>query len=481
MKSVDRESFPRCFLLALLVALALSSSALAAEKPNVLLVMADDLGWGDVAYNGNEMVKTPNLDAMSLQGFRFDRFYAAAPVCSPTRASVMTGRHPNRMGCFQWGHTLRPQEVTLAEVMKKAGYRTGHFGKWHLGSVRKGSPVNPGASGFDTWLSAPNFYDNNPILSRQGKAVQTQGESSIVAADAAIDFMKRAVDQQKPFFAVVWFGSPHRPHDAFPEHRGAYVNETEKLQNLYGEITGLDQAVGKLRASIRDLGVRNNTVFWFCSDNGALPEGNTGGFRGHKGDVYEGGFLVPAILEWPDQISKPGHTQVRCNTSDIFPTVLEMAGIEGTTSHPLDGMSLVPVMEGQIHTRKQGMGFWDYPIRGISTPSKAWMKELWEAQEEGNELKDDWRLRLDAGKISEKYPMDSFPGHSAWIHEDWKIHRMENRETGAVTWELYNLKEDPKEQENLVLLNQRKSGQLKAELERWLKSVVASLNGEDYR
>jgi len=127
-------------------------SARSSRKPNIVLCMADDQGWGDMAYNGHPVLKTPNFDAMAASTLRFDRFYAAAPVCSPTRGSVMTGRHPNRFGCFKWGHTLRPQEITIAEALKTAGYVTGHFGKWHLGSVRKGSPVNPGASGFDEWF-----------------------------------------------------------------------------------------------------------------------------------------------------------------------------------------------------------------------------------------------------------------------------------------------------------------------------------------
>ncbi len=171
--------------------------------PNIVLCMADDQGWGDMAYNGHPVLKTPNFDAMAREGLRFDRFYAAAPVCSPTRGSALTGRHPNRFGCFQWGHTLRPQEITLAEALKTAGYATGHFGKWHLGSVRRGSPVNPGASGFDVWFSSPNFFDNDPILSEQGRAVPTKGESSMVTVDAALKFIRRCVAEHKHFLAVV--------------------------------------------------------------------------------------------------------------------------------------------------------------------------------------------------------------------------------------------------------------------------------------
>ncbi len=129
-------------------------SAQSNDRPNIVLVMADDQGWGDMAYNGHPIVKTPNFDSSAATGLRFDRFYAAAPVCSPTRASVMTGRHPNRMGVFKWGYPMRPQETTIAEAVKTVGYTTGHFGKWHLGSVRNDSPANPGRNGFDEWLSA---------------------------------------------------------------------------------------------------------------------------------------------------------------------------------------------------------------------------------------------------------------------------------------------------------------------------------------
>ncbi len=154
------------------------------KKPNFILCMADDQGWGDVGYQGHPVLKTPHLDAMAREGLRLDRFYAAAPVCSPTRGSVLTGRHPNRYGCFSWGHPLRVQEITIAEAMKKAGYVTGHFGKWHLGEVRADSPLCPGAKGFDRWLSTPNFYDLNPLMSDQGRVVRKQGDSSMIAAEA---------------------------------------------------------------------------------------------------------------------------------------------------------------------------------------------------------------------------------------------------------------------------------------------------------
>jgi arylsulfatase A-like enzyme len=448
------------------------------RKPNIVLCMADDQGWGDMAYNGHPVLKTPNFDAMAISALCFDRFYAAAPVCSPTRGSVMTGRHPNRYGCFKWGHSLRPQEITIAEALKTVGYVTGHFGKWHLGSVYKGSPVNPGASGFDEWFSAPNFFDNYPILSREGVAVQTKGESSMVTVDAAIEFIHKHAKSSKPFLCVVWFGSPHNPHQAIEQDRVIYDNQNEKLQHFYGEITGMDRAFGKLRAELRKLDIYENTILWYCSDNGGLPGlGSTGG-RANKGKIYEGGLRVPAIFEWPARILNPRITDVPCNTSDIYPTLLEITGVKMENQPPLDGISLVPLIDGKMETRPQPMGFWDHPTGGISTPSRKLMSELLELQKSGKEVDDPSRLCLDAGKITKKYPVDSFPGHAAWLDWPWKLHRIETKQD--VKLELYNLVKDPDELNDLTAHNTRRVKMMKAELEEWQNSVISSLNGEDY-
>ncbi len=451
------------------------------EKPNIVLVMADDQGWGDMAYNGHPVLKTPNFDRAAAEALRFDRFYAAAPVCSPTRGSVMTGRHPNRFGCFKWGHPLRPQEITIAEALKQAGYTTGHFGKWHLGSVRKGSPVNPGASGFDAWFSAENFYDNGAILSREGKAVQTEGESSMVTVDAALEFIRQCVAEKKRFLAVVWFGSPHGPHQALEEDRRLYADQPKQLQHFYGEITAMDRAFGKLRGEIRDLGIRDNTILWYCSDNGGLPKvGSTGGHRGNKGQVYEGGLLVPAILEWPARIPKPRTTGVRANTSDIYPTLLEITGVAMDDQPPLDGISLVPLIEEKMTERPKPMGFWDYPIGGIGTPSHQWMTEVLEAQQAGREPEADWKLRLDAGEITKRYSQTELAGHSAWIDGHWKLHRIADKTGAKVRFELYNLADDRQEKNDLLASQPDRAEKMKAALEAWQRSVVRSLNGEDY-
>lgn len=448
-------------------------------KPNIVLCMADDQGWGDMAYNGHPDLKTPNFDAMAATALRFDRFYAAAPVCSPTRGSVLTGRHPNRFGCFRWGYPIRPQEITVAEALRTAGYITGHFGKWHLGSVREGSPVNPGASGFDEWFSAPNFFDNNPILSREGKAVQTQGESSMVTVDAAIEFIRKHAQNSQPFLAVVWFGSPHGPHEALEQDRALYVGQSDKLQHFYGEITGMDRAFGKLREELRSLGIHENTLLWYCSDNGGLPNvGSTGG-RGHKGQIYEGGLRVPALIEWPELITNSRATGVPCNTTDIYPTLLEIAGVRTANQPPLDGISLVSLIAGTMKDRQKPMGFWDYPAKGKPVPGNKWMMELLDAQKAGNPVGDTGRLLLDAGEMAGKLPSDSFPGHSAWLDWPWKLHRIQG-ETGTVKLELYNLSDDPGEKEDRAVTDSDRVNLMKSELENWLKSVVGSHNGNDY-
>ncbi len=457
-------------------------------RPHIVLVMTDDQGRADVGWNGHPVLKTPRLDEAAAAGVRFDRFYAAAPVCSPTRASVLTGRHPNRAGVFQWGYPLRQQETTIAELLRSAGYVTAHFGKWHLGSVRRRSPVHPGHHGFDEWLSAPNFYDNDPILSHRGTAVPLTGESSMVTVDAAIDWLRAQDPTKAPLFAVIWFGSPHLPHRASETDRRLYADQPERLQHFYGEITGVDRAFGKLRDTLDELGLRDNTVLWFCSDNGGLPRvGAAGGLRGRKGSVYEGGLMVPAFLEWPAQIPSPRRIAMRCSTCDIFPTLLDIAGIRDAVSFPLDGISLLPWLTAENRPeedasvrsggRPRPMGFWHHPVPGIRTPSAEWMAELLAAQRAGGDLPPHNADRR-AGQLPDPpYPIDFWPGHAAWIDGDWKLHRIQNGT--QVRWELYDLKADPAETEDRWPKEPDRARPMQHALETWLRSVVHSYNGKD--
>ncbi|MPZ17838.1 MAG: sulfatase-like hydrolase/transferase [Luteitalea sp.] len=460
----------------LVVLLALPGCA--AEQPNVILAMADDQGWGDTAYNGHSVLKTPTLDEMAASGLRFDRSYAAAPVCSPSRCSVLTGRHPNRFGCFTWGHDLRAEEVTIAEALREAGYRTGHFGKWHVGPVRTESPVSPGSSGFDAWLSSPNFYDLDPWMSDNGEAVKTQGEGSMVIVDAAVKFIHSAAQAKQPFLAVIWFGSPHVPHEALDEDLAQYRDQAEQMKPFLGEITAMDRAMGHLRQQLRALGVADNTLLWYTSDNGAIPVGSTGGLKGKKGDLWEGGIRVPGIIEWPSRITTHRTTDIPVSTVDIYPTVLDIAGVEAPRARLLDGISLAPLIDGEMAQRSKPLGFWVYPAQGRPVRSSELLQELAEEQRTGQPVRPDARLPLETRTPAKGDSADRLPGHAAWIDGDYKLHRIPDGEGFKST--LFNLKIDPAETHDLVEQETSRAKAMRAQLEAWQHSVTRSLNGEDY-
>jgi len=471
----------RCASLSLLVTVVfLTHATQGADLPNIILCMADDQGYGDVGYYGASDVKTPVLDEMSRTALRFDRFYAVAPVCSPTRASVLTGRHPNRMACFSWGHSLRPQETTIAEALHQAGYMTGHFGKWHLGSVRADSPVCPGNSGFDDWLSSPNFYENDPLMSHRGRVISTKGESSRVPVDFALDFMREAGRQKKPFLAVIWFGSPHAPHIATEEFLALYADQKKALSHFLGELSGIDAAMGHLRTSIRDLGIADNTLLWYTSDNGALPNvGSTAGLSGRKGDLYEGGIRVPAIIEWPAVIQTSRITTALSGTVDIYPTLLEVAGVTVQNQPVLDGQSLLPLIRGGELNRRQGLGFWVYPKAGIRTPSHEWLLELHEEQEADDQRP--WHAVEPVHAQVGGYAVDEMPGHSSWIDGRFKLHRIPRKDAaGAFDLRLFDLESDAQEKTDLAAAQHDRAAAMQKQLVTWQRSVIRSLNGEDY-
>ena len=222
---MHRPALAAAFLCFALTVASLPAEPGASLKPNIILVMADDQGWGDTGYNGHPFVKTPELDAMAKNAFVFDRFYAGAPVCSPTRASVMTGRSPIRAKVPNHGRYMRPQEQTIAETLKDAGYVTGIFGKVHLGSGQPDTPCNPGGMGFDEWVVGLNFFDNDPYLSRNGKVEHREGKGSVILMDDALAFLKKHKDENKPMFTVIWFPSPHDPHQEVPDGPELYTGE----------------------------------------------------------------------------------------------------------------------------------------------------------------------------------------------------------------------------------------------------------------
>ena len=377
--------------------------SLAAERPNIVLVMCDDLGWGDVGFNGNTVIQTPHLDAMAQGSLRFERFYAAAPVCSPTRGSCITGRHPFRYGVYfaNTGH-MKSQELTLAELLKKHGYRTGHFGKWHLGTLTKtqkdanrGGPGGvahfspPQANGFDVCFSTESKVPTwDPMLRPKGnnskkwwdpaeenvpygtgywdekgrRATENLwGDNSRIIMDRAIPFMRAAAQKEQPFFTIVWFHTPHLPVVAGPEYARMYANHEKYAQHYYGCITAMDEQVGRLRMELRAMGVAQNTLVTFCSDNGPEGQANSapgvaGHLSGRKRSLLEGGIRVPGLIEWPGKV-RPGNTLIPAVTSDYLPTILDIIGVEPADQRPLDGVSLLPLFQGKMKERSKSIGF----------------------------------------------------------------------------------------------------------------------------
>ena len=436
-----------------------------ASRPNIVLIMSDDQGYGDTAYTGHPHLKTPVLDEMAAKGLRFDRFYAGHPVCSPTRGSVMTGRNPNRFGCFLYNYSIRPQEITIAEVLKRAGYATGHFGKWHLGPVKADSPVNPGASGFDEWLSHDNFFELNPPLSRNGgEPREYPGESSQVVVDASLEFIEKSLAAKKPFLTVVWFGSPHTPHKALDEDKKPYSALSSGLQNYLGEITAMDRAIGHLRKQLAKLGVADDTLVWFCSDNGATGPGSTGGLKGKKGGLWEGGIRVPGIIEWPARVPKPFATALPCCTVDIYPTIVDILGLTVPDQiQPIDGISLLPLIQRKMTERPKPLAFWTYPSKGESKNGSF-------LNPEG--LKGTWRTFRNL-----KHPVPrtkDFPGHAVLMGNRYKLHKLGEK------YELYDVVADPAETKNLAPAKPDVVAQMKPALAAWQTSVERSLAGMDY-
>lgn len=452
--------------------------SLADERPNIVIIMADDHGYGDTGYTGHPFVKTPHLDAMAESGVVFNRFYASAPVCSPTRASFMTGRHPFRTNVPNHGHYMRPEEKTIAEALKSSGYVTGHFGKWHIGSVQPDSPTNPGGAGFDEWLSGLNFFDNDPYLSRNGKYEHLKGAGTVISMEATIDFLKRHCHDDRPMFTVTWFPSPHDPQEEIPDglvNAGKlYNDEKTNKPGYFREITLLDQQVGRLQVALRDLGIEKNTLFIYCSDNGGLVGESSGG-REKKGSIYEGGLRVPAIFQWPARY-QARIIETPVFTSDLYPTLVAIAGAKVSPQPQLDGIDLTPILDGTSPTHPP-MGFWHGYQKGESTWSDRIIKSLMEAEQSGKPNPFPGR-RL---KNVNEYPdldENDIHGHAAWNSWPWKLHRIE--QSGKVKIELYHLIDDPMEKNDLSSREPERTAKMLLSLETWQRSVLRSWSGRDY-
>lgn len=431
--------------------LSFESKAKAASKPNIVLVLADDLGLHQLSCYDSDFYETPYIDKLAAEGMRFTNAYAACHVCSPTRASIMTGKYPARLGITDfipgrkdpvnarlvqpdWNMRLELEEITVAESLKAAGYATGHFGKWHLNVDKKYKPgraCDPGSQGFDDVLTThkpragpPSKYENDAHHVRE-------------ITERSVAFIEK--NKNKPFFCYVTHNSIHSPELEKKELIAKYKNRPgAKKKGRLNPIQAamletLDNSVGTIREKIRELGIERNTIVIFFSDNGQLGPDEGEPFRGSKGNFYEGGIRMPLIVKWPGVVKASSVCDEVMISADFFPTFNEMADVSSSVKD-IDGVSLVPVLKNADARLARQAVYWHFPhYRKGSGPHGA--------------------MRKGRYKLIEWYEKSAFG------------------EEGA--FELYDLVNDPKERKDLAAAKPGMVKAMAAEFRKWRKDVGA--------
>ena len=314
------------------------------EKPNFIVVMADDLGFGDLGIYGSALIETPNLDRMAKEGIYFNSFYASANVCTASRGGLLTGRYPVRLNLVS--DVARPSneihlyesEITIAEALKEEGYNTALIGKWHLGSRIDWYPLN---HGFDEFYGALHSNDMTPFkLYRDDKVIEDPVDQTTITqryTSEALSFIEK--NQENPFFLYIPHSFPHVPLFVSEEFEG------KSEAGLYGDVVEtIDWSMGEILNKLEDLGLDDNTMVIFTSDNGPWFEGSSGQYRDRKGSSWEGGLRVPFISRWPSVIPGGQHTSAAAMNIDILPTILDFAKIQQPTDRPIDGKSLREIL-----------------------------------------------------------------------------------------------------------------------------------------
>lgn len=404
-------------LMLLVCGLAIGAEAQARTRPNIVIFLADDLGYGDLGCYGHPRIKTPNLDAFAKEGVRLTQCYSASAVCSPSRSAILTGRTPHRNGVYTWIAAesevhLRTSEITLPKLLKESGYETCHVGKWHLnGKFNNPEHPQPDTHGYQHWLAtqnnaAPDHKNPNNFV-RNGKAVgKMEGYSAPLIVDEAVDWLKNKRDTSKPFFLTVWTHEPHLPIESDPKYMSLYADMPADFQQHHGNVTQLDAAFGNLMKALNEQNLKDNTFVFFTSDNG--PEGDgqrnrtrgsTGGLRARKRSMYEGGIRVPGLARFPGRIPPETTTDVAIIGSDLFPTVLGICGVKPPKDRVIDGSNILGVLNGRSKSVKRKVPLY-------------------------------WRLNMAPNNL-----------HIAMRDGDWKI--LASQDFSKM--ELYNVKKDPNE------------------------------------
>ncbi|QDV51635.1 sulfatase [Gimesia fumaroli] len=414
----------------------------ATGRPNIVLIMADDLGYGDLSCYGSKNCNTPQLDRLAARGMKFTDFHSSGTVCSPTRAGLLTGRYQQRAGIDgvvyadpkkNRHHGLQKNEITLAQCLQSAGYQTGMFGKWHLGYQRQYNPTFRGFQQFVGYVSGNVDYfahlDGTGVFDWWHDAElnrEEQGYVTHLITDHAVDFIRQQKEQ--PFFVYIAHEAVHYPYQGpgdkpmRKEGVGDIKSAKRKdIANAYREMnTEMDRGIGKVVAVLKELDLTENTLIFFLSDNGANNKGSNGALRGFKGNVWEGGHRVPAIACWPGQIPAGSLCEETVISIDLMPTILELANASVPARHQLDGMSLAKLMTEQQKLKPRTI-FWDYN------------------------------------------------GRSAVRQGPWKLVLNQNRKTPV---ELFNLQDDIAESTNLATKKPERVQQMQAAFAAWKEEVT---------
>ena len=478
IRTASRPRTRRAAVLFLIALLTLSSIAplqsgerrAGGRAPNIVLIFADDLGWKDVGYQGTDFYETPRIDALAKQGMVFTDGYASAGNCAPSRACLISGQYTPRHHVYAVGSTNRgPKQLmrmipvpnktsldadnlTVAEALKQAGYRTGIFGKWHLGYDKGHSPTD---QGFDVYFDSRR---PNPNKARPKEKQDPKGIFSLT--EKACEFMEQ--NRDRPFFAYVAHHAIHSALESRPDTLSKFkAKPSEGLQHKSPPYAGctydLDAGVGVLLDKLKELGLEENTLVVFTSDNGATPQSSQEPLRGNKGSYFEGGVREPFIVRWPG-VTKPG---TKCDVPvinvDLYPTFLDAAGAETPKDKVLDGESLVPLLKGEPALKREAI-FWHFPGY-LDRPVTRGRDKVFRTRPVSVIRKGDWKLFL--------------------YHEEWQLDGGRAKIDANNSVELYNLAEDIGERKNIAKTEIAKRDELVTDLLDWHDRTGAMLPKEE--
>lgn len=444
-----------------------TSEVNAQDRPNIILLLADDLGYGDLSCFGSPAVKTPHLDRLAKEGMKFTRFYAASAVCSPTRASVLTGRYPLRFDITKHfndrNRWLPKSATTVAELLKGAGYNTAHVGKWHLGGLhvnKEGRRLNnqpgPRQHGFDFYQTQieqqpiRGQMGKNQTLFRQGGTVLLRNDRRVgkkdpyyskhltdANGDFALEMIEKLAAKDKPFFLNVWWLVPHKPYEPAPEPHWSDAKATgisEDQRRFRSMVRHMDSKIGQILDKLEKLKIAKNTLVLFTSDNGAAFEGFIGDLKGGKTDLHDGGLRVPMLVRWPTVIKAGQTSNAFGHTNDLLPTFCEAASVKLPKTLPLDGQSLLPHMKGKRPPSDKARG------------TVFWQLDLYK-------------------RIQRHYPKPKPYATEVARQGKWKLLALKGKPV-----ELFDIESDPNEKRNVIDDHPDLVASLTAQLKEWLKA-----------